>query len=152
MIRLTALAGLYLLAACAGAPVDISRVSSTTSFGMCAGYCKTTLDIEPGGATLTSEPWGRGMDPAAAPRRATKPLTPEEWRAIARLASAAKIDALPDVIGCPDCADGGAESLTIVSPRGSRTITFDHGATIQEAQPLLDRVRALRAQLAEQEN
>lgn len=152
----TALACLLSLSACqnpAGGGADaILQVSSTTSFGMCVGYCKTTLDIGPDSAVLTSEPWGRGMDPAAEPRRAEKPLTPDEWREIARLAGAATIDALPDVIGCPDCADGGAESLTIISEQGAKTITFDHGAAIPEAEPLLDRVRALRKSLSEQEN
>jgi hypothetical protein len=64
-----------------------------------------------------------------------------------RLAQEAKLDGLPAVIGCPDCADGGAESLTVIGTGGTKTISFDHGAAIKEAQPLLDRVRALRTRL-----
>jgi hypothetical protein len=42
-------------------------------------------------------------------------------------------------------------SLTIVGAKGSKTITFDHGAAIAEAQPLIDRVRALRARMMPKE-
>ncbi|MGH9419952.1 MAG: hypothetical protein ACRD3J_08265, partial [Thermoanaerobaculia bacterium] len=73
-------------------------------------------------------------------------LSAGEWQEIAQLAADARIGALPDTIGCPDCADGGAESLTIAGAT-ERTITFEHGARIEEVQPLLERVRALRTRL-----
>lgn len=125
----------------------VTKVSSTTSFGMCAGYCKTTLEISENEAVLTREPWGRGAGANLPVQRLTAALSSQEWGEIAAAAAAAKIDALPETIGCPDCADGGAESLTIVGPNGTKTITFDHGAAIAEAQPLLERVRALRTRM-----
>lgn len=79
-------------------------------------------------------------------QRFTASLSASEWQEIAQLAANARLGGLPDTIGCPDCADGGAESLMIAGAT-ERTITFDHGAQIAEAQPLLDRVRALRARL-----
>jgi hypothetical protein len=143
------------LAACEGgapnAASGVRKVASTTSFGMCAGYCKTNLEISEGQAVLTREPWGRGAGANLPPQRFTAQLSPQEWQEIARLAAAAKIDVLPEIIGCPDCADGGAESLTIETAGATKTITFDHGAAIKEAQPLLDRVRALRARLMPKE-
>ena len=132
-------------------PSPVTKVASTTSFGMCAGYCKTTLEISTTEAVLTREAWGRGAGANLPVQRFTAPLSAQEWGDIAAAAEAAKIDALPERIGCPDCADGGAESLTIVSAKGEKTITFDHGAAIAEAQPLLDRVRALRARMMPKE-
>jgi hypothetical protein len=137
------------LSACSEATTaggSVSQVVSTTSFGMCVGYCKTRLEISPGKAVLVREPGGRGQ-PTLPVERKEEVLSPQEWDEIARLAGAAKIEGLPDVIGCPDCADGGAESLTIVGPGRNKTITFDHGATIDAAQPLIERVRALRARM-----
>jgi len=140
------------LAACgggAGAPSGVARVVSTTSFGMCVGYCSTRLEISEGGAVLVRSARG-GRGGAELPdQRFTQNLSAEEWGEIARLATEAQIDALPGTIGCPDCADGGAESLTIerAGAGGAKTITFEHGAAIGEAQGLLDRVRALRASL-----
>ena len=129
----------------------VTKVASTTSFGMCAGYCKTTLEITPTQAVLTREGWGRGAGANLPLQRLTAPLSAQEWQDIASAAQAAKIDGLPETIGCPDCADGGAESLTIVGAKGTKTIKFDHGAAIAEAQPLLDRVRALRTRMLPKE-
>ncbi len=96
---------------------------------------------------LTREPWGRGAGANLPVQRLTAALSSQEWEQMAAAAAAATIDALPETIGCPDCADGGAESLTIVGPKGTKTITFDHGAAIAEAQPLLEQVRALRTRM-----
>lgn len=145
-----AIAVALVLAACgseSSARPGVTQVVSTTSFGMCVGYCSTRLEIAAGQAVLVrSSRGGRGAQELPE-QRFTAPLSPGEWREIARLAEAAKLDDLPAVIGCPDCADGGAESLSVVGAGGTKTITFEHGAAIAEAQPLLERVRALRTML-----
>ncbi len=125
----------------------VERVVSTTSFGMCVGYCSTRLEISAGQAVLVREGGGRGDGANLPAQRATTSLSASEWQEIVRLAKAAKFDGLPDVIGCPDCADGGAESLSVVGPGGTKTVKFDHGAGVEALQPLLDRVRELRAKL-----
>jgi hypothetical protein len=114
---------------------------------MCVGYCSTRLEIAQGQAVLERTAHGGRGGQDLPPQRFTATLSDVEWQEIARLAEDTKLDGLPDVIGCPDCADGGAESLTIVGPKGSKSISFDHGAAIAQAQPLLDRVRALRAKM-----
>lgn len=141
------------LAACerAATATGVRQVVSTTSFGMCVGYCSTRLEIAEGQAVLVrSSRGGRGA-PELPEQRFTQTLTPAEWGEIARLAEAATFDGLPAVIGCPDCADGGAESLTVVKAGGDKTISFEHGATIEQVQPLLARVRALREALLPKE-
>jgi hypothetical protein len=124
----------------------VRQVVSTTSFGMCVGYCSTRLELSEAGAVLVRSS-RRGRGGAALPdQRFTAALSAGEWQELSQLAANARIGALPDTIGCPDCADGGAESLTIAGAT-ERTITFEHGARIEEAQPLLERVRALRTRL-----
>jgi hypothetical protein len=142
------------LTACESAvtkPNGIAKVVSTTSFGMCAGYCKTTLTITEKEAVLVREAWGRGAGANLPTQRHATPLGAQEWADIAAAATSAKIDGLPDVIGCPDCADGGAETLTVVGEGRNKTVKFDHGAALPEAQALLDRVRALRTRLMPKE-
>ena len=130
----------------------VEKIVSTTSFGMCVGYCTTRLEISATEAVLVRQArGGRGAPEGKPDQRFATPLAGNEWAEIATLAAATKLDALPDTIGCPDCADGGAESLSIVGAGRNKTITFDHGAEIKEAQPLLDRVRALRQKLTPQE-
>lgn len=149
MILALAAAG---LSACASGPATVpesavTQVVSTTSFGMCAGYCVTRLEITEHEAVLTRDGRsGRGGAPKP-DQRFTTPISASEWQEIARLAAAVDMDALPDVIGCPDCADGGAEGLTIVRGGAEESVSFDHGANVAQAQPLLDRVRALRQRL-----
>ena len=134
------------LAACASGPSlnSVTRVVSTTSFGMCVGYCTTRLEITEGQAVLIRDGRG-GRGGAELPDQIfTATLTPAEWQELSRLAAATDLSGLPATIGCPDCADGGAETLSI---NGATPTTFDFGATINEAQPLLNRVRALRERL-----
>ena len=138
------------LAACASdvaTSTNVRQIVSTTSFGMCAGYCTTRLEISEGQAVLIRE--GRGGRGAAAlpEQRVAAALPASEWQEIASLAANTSLEGLPPVIGCPDCADGGAESLTIAGAGGSRSVSFDYGATVEQAQPLLDRVRALRTRM-----
>jgi hypothetical protein len=138
-------------AACAStsAPTaSVTRVVSTTSFGMCVGYCTTRLEISQGEAVLMRQArGGRGAPQGSPDQRFTRALTAAEWQDIQRLAAGTDLDALPDVVGCPDCADGGAEALTIIGASGSESVSFDFGATLPPAQALLDRVRTLREQL-----
>lgn len=138
------------LSACAGgtaAPTEVRQIVSTTSFGMCAGYCSTRLEISEREAVLIRDARGGRGAQDLPEQRISEELTAAEWREIAQLAANTHLDGLPPVIGCPDCADGGAESLTLERADGSQSVSFEYGATIAEAQPLLDRVRALRTRM-----
>jgi len=147
----SAVLAMSLLSACQSLstePSALTKVTSTTSFGMCVGYCKTTLVITATEAVLIREHFGRGTGADLPDQRVTTPLSAQEWQeiAIAAAAAAAAFDTLPDRIGCPDCADGGAETLSVVGP-GQKTVEFEYGASIAGVQPLLERVRALRLRL-----
>jgi hypothetical protein len=143
------------LAACAAYPApapDVTRIVATTSFGMCVGYCTTRLELSDGQAVLVREArGGRGGGASQPAQRFSTPLTPDEWRELRRLAAAADFGALPDVVGCPDCADGGAEGLSVEGANGTESVAFEYGARLPPAQPLLDRVRALRQRLTPEE-
>ena len=143
------------MAACASSPApsaaNVTRVVSTTSFGMCIGYCTTRLELTEGQAVLIREPrGGRGgaINHHAEPQRFSRPLSGAEWRDIQRLAAQTDLTAVPDVVGCPDCADGGAEGLTIEGPSGAESVSLEFRADLPQAQALLNRVRALRDELA----
>lgn len=137
-----------LLAACGGgspaaAPSDVLAIRATTSFGFCVGYCRSTLEISGERATY------RLVDPRAALPDVERTVTvaAAEWDALRSAVDRSRIESLPGVIGCPDCADGGAESLEVVADDWSRSITFEYQAAVPSIQPLLDRVRALRQRL-----
>jgi len=147
-------AGGLALAACdttATQPAStVTRIVSTTSFGMCLGYCRTRLELTDTQFVLTLEPGGRGA-PTLPVQRFTATPTAGEWQQLTTLAASARIAGLPETIGCPDCADGGAESLAIRAGNVEKQVNFDHGADITELQPLLTRVREIRTRLAPKE-
>jgi hypothetical protein len=157
LLPLTALAFALALSACASSaatpPTNVTRIVATTSFGMCVGYCTTRLEITEGEAVLIREArGGRGApNPAPVPQRFSTPLTAAEWQEIQRLAAATDLTTVPDVVGCPDCADGGAEGLTIEGPSAAESVSLEFRAELPAAQPLLNRVRALRDRLTPQE-
>lgn len=143
------------LAACATAPApsaSVTRVVSTTSFGMCVGYCTTRLEITESQAVLIREArGGRGAPQNLPAQRYATPLSAAEWQEIQRLASQADLTRVPDVVGCPDCADGGAEGLTIESGAGSESVSLEFRAELPAAQGLLSRVRGIRDRLMPRE-
>ena len=53
---------------------------------------------------------------------------------------------LDDRIGCPDCADGGAEWIEIDSMDGVKRVTFENGQTVNGIEPLVEKLRQLRNQ------
>lgn len=147
------LAAIAWLTACANttaapASATVTRIISTTSFGMCLGYCTTRLEITEGQAVLIREArGGRGAPQNLPEQRYTAQLSASEWQDIQRLAANVDFDALPATVGCPDCADGGAEGLTVEGPSGAESVSLEFRAAIPQAQPLLDRVRAIRDRL-----
>ncbi len=155
MWRTVFLMAVLALSACAGAPAspattpgEVRQIVSTTSFGMCVGYCTTRLEIGEERAVLIRQArGGRGAPQELPEQRFTTALSDSEWQEIARLAEETSFEGLPPVIGCPDCADGGAESLSIVGEGEPRGVSFEYGADIAQARALLARVRALRERL-----
>lgn len=147
------LAAIAWLTACANttaapASATVTRIISTTSFGMCLGYCTTRLEITEGRAVLIREArGGRGAPQNLPEQRYTAQLSASEWQDLQRLAANVDFDALPETVGCPDCADGGAEGLTVEGPSGAESVSLEFRAAIPQAQPLLDRVRAIRDRL-----
>ena len=118
-------------------------VRSTTSFGFCLGYCRSTLEITAERATYRLFDDRTGQ-PAL---ERIVPLTAAEWQSLDSAVSRESFEALPAVIGCPDCADGGAESLEVVAESWSSMVTFEYGDAVPQLQPLLGRVRAIRQRL-----
>lgn len=143
LLRLATLALALLLAACDDIPLDpdsVRSIESTTSFGFCLGYCRTTLTITSREAVLLEE---STREPLPA-RRTTAPVTAEEWQRLVDAIDPEAFEGLPAVVGCPDCADGGAESLEVIGDGLRERVEFEFGANLPELQPLLDRVRAVR--------
>lgn len=118
---------------------DVSFVEWTSSFGFCPpeSYCTTRLRVTGRQAVVTRE---SRVSPTV---RAETQLSVAEAEAIADAAARARFDGLPPVIGCPDCADGGAEMLTVMVEDQERTVTFEFESRLDAMEPLLSQMRSL---------
>jgi hypothetical protein len=122
---------------------DVSFVEWTSSFGFChpTSYCTTRLRVTGREAVLTLE--SRELHPVTTQTQ----LTVAEADALAAAAARARFDALPPVVGCPDCADGGAEMLTVMAGVEQESVTFEYEARLDALEPLLGQMRSLVARL-----
>jgi hypothetical protein len=121
-------------------PEGVRSIQTTTSFGFCIGYCETTLVITPNELVFTEQ----GTRQQLPPVRRTAAVSAAEWDGLVQAVNRQALEALPATVGCPDCADGGAESIEVIGDSWQKRVTFDFGANMPELQPLLARVRALR--------
>jgi hypothetical protein len=112
-----------------------------TSFGMCAGYCTTMLEVSPTSATLTET----SRDPVRQPTRTrTLPLSPSEWQRIQAAVEPNVFTSVAGVHGCPDCADGGAEWIELKTAQSVARVTFQYGQAPPAIARLQGEIRALR--------
>src|SRR5688572_15868556 len=123
--------GLVALPTC-GSPSSPSdqpvAFTGIVSFGFCAPalYCTSRLELSEQGAVLTYESQER------APRVQRRDLQPGEWQRLVAALDATRLGALPSRIGCPDCADGGAETLTVAFADGrSSSVTFEYNQDVR---------------------
>lgn len=157
MKKIVVVLGLLMLATAGGcniaheepvAPVagPTQVVRTGTSFGNCIGYCNTEMTIDSTEVTLTKSAGGRS---ATHPPDSIKTLTIslDEWRAINEAADFTTLATLDTIIGCPDCADGGAEWIELRRGDAVKRVTIEYGTTIPPIKELMDRVRAVRDRL-----
>lgn len=117
-------------------------VRSGTSFGMCVGHCSTVLTVD--SREIVFEEISRDAK-AYPPRVQRRPISEAEWREVRALASDDAFFALEKSYGCPDCADGGAEWVEVERDGRSKRVVLEYGRSLPGADPLLARLREIRA-------
>ncbi len=117
-------------------------IRSGTSFGMCAGYCYSEVTIAAGATTVARKSF---LDRANYPdKQCTGSAVGDDWQQLQRLINREVLRQLPETLGCPDCADGGAEWIEIEEGENTYRITFEYNTDIPEIGPLLSKVREIR--------
>ncbi len=122
-------------------------IKSGTSFGFCAGYCTREIEINDSEVTFIASSRGTGDDPDLT---LVENLTSTEWNSLLTLIDMDALLALDDVIGCPDCADGGAEWIQVMDGDTIKKITFEFNDSLETIQPLLDKLRVIRNRMNDQ--
>lgn len=115
-------------------------IRSGTSFGFCIGYCERELTLNGTSATFVI----RGTRQQLPDKTCTGTLTADEWNALVTKASFSAFQQQPERLGCPDCADGGAEFVEIETEGKKHRVTFEAGKTIPGFESLVELLRKKR--------
>ena len=119
---------------------SIDSISYGTSFGMCASYCINNLSISNDNVTFSKSKHGQTPDT----KTCTSAISKDELTAIKNLVDENKVIALPERIGCPDCADGGAEWVSITLGGKTHKVVFEYGKAPVELAAIVAKFRVLK--------
>lgn len=108
-----------------------------TSFGECIGYCITETYLEDAEVTIIRRAWGDEREPV----KSTFTISTEQMNAILGGIDEEKFKKLPETLGCPDCADGGAEWLEVDYGDEKKRVTFEY---MDDIDGISDAVQILR--------
>lgn len=121
---------------------DVLTIRSGTSFGMCAGYCKSDYVFNGTSVTLTQN--GTRSSAQAPAKTCQTTVSSADWDALKALANFDTFSSKPATLGCPDCADGGAEYIELQLGDRKHRVTFEYNKTIPGFEPLVDALRRKR--------
>jgi len=123
--------------------VEISQIKYGTSFGMCVGYCKREILLKSGSVTYSRSGWIDTIETISC----TELLSELSWNSFKSVLDSKKFFELPQIIGCPDCADVGSEWIEIEALSGKKhKVTFEY---MNEPDELKDCIIGLREQIVE---
>lgn len=114
-----------------------------TSFGECLGYCQRDMVIQNGLVLFTKSSWQPGYPDLTIARE----LTTKEWSQLLKNIDWPEFQKLPDIIGCPDCTDGGAEWIEIKYPDTAKNVMFEYGASLEGHGTLLQQLHGIFARM-----
>ncbi len=106
-----------------GLQTQITKIKYGTSFGFCVGYCWKQIVIT--NDKVEFEKMSRDDDE---PVTCDRNFSCTEWLPLTQEIDVDDFFAMDETIGCPDCADGGAEWIAIQSGSSTHKVTFDYMA------------------------
>lgn len=124
---------------------DALIIRTGTSFGFCVGYCQKEYVFRETDVTLTQT----SRSPVQPVKTCQTALSQADWNALKAAANVTVLSQQPETLGCPDCADGGAEFIELQTGEQKHRVTFEYGKTIPGLEPLVDALRNQRNQFAE---
>jgi hypothetical protein len=117
----SALIGLLSFSACEkGNFNDSTKIAYGTSFGLCVDYCVKELSLNQSKAAYIKSKNGANPDTKVC----TKPILEADFLEIRQLLEASNFESLPEKIGCPDCADDGAEWVEVTHNGKTYKVTY----------------------------
>ncbi|SFH51347.1 hypothetical protein [Pedobacter insulae] len=119
---------------------SIDTIGYGSSFGMCVGYCNHSLSISENKVTFVKK---ANSQTSPDTKTCSSTLAADEAKVFKDLMEDSKIAALPKTIGCPDCADGGAEWVSVTTGSKEYKVVFEYGKEPKELKAIVKKLRAL---------
>ena len=120
--------------------IEVDYLFYGTSFGECIGYCTREVIVS-GQAVFIKSGWdldGSLPDSSCSIQYFVNPLP-----AYLEKIDIAYFKSIDDVIGCPDCADGGAEWLELSFEGDVKRVTFEYMNEPSELTEVITDLRGL---------
>lgn len=124
------------------AATDALTIRTGTSFGMCVGYCQSDYVFNGTSVTLTQN--GTRTQAQSPTKTCQITISPTEWETLKSLANIDAFSSKAETLGCPDCADGGAEYVELQTGDRKHRVSFEYNKTIPGFEPLVDALRKRR--------
>ncbi|MCX6227268.1 MAG: hypothetical protein NTV01_21405 [Bacteroidia bacterium] len=113
------------------------KIEYGTSFGECMGYCKRDISITSDKIVFTKSGW----DNSVKTKHCDQDIADDDFSDLTGKIDLQDFKDLDEVIGCPDCADGGAEWIRIVTPDSDKKVTFEYGNEPDEVKAFIEILR-----------
>lgn len=121
---------------------NLQEIAYGSSFGMCVGYCMSEISVSADQVTFSKSKNGNKPDT----KTCTKAIAESEVAALKKLVNTSEFNKLKDVIGCPDCADGGSEWVTLKLEGKLRKVTFEYGNAPEALKDIVTKLREMSAE------
>ena len=121
----------------------IVEFKTGTSFGFCLGYCLSDLTITANNVDYILYGWDEN-DPVFRPVAISDTVDSNDWEDLNTHFNFEIFMSLDSIIGCPDCADGGAEWFEIVTIDTTRRVTIEFGDSLDGLNNYIDLLRSVR--------
>ncbi|NOQ24689.1 MAG: hypothetical protein GQ564_04935 [Bacteroidales bacterium] len=123
---------------------EIVSIGYGTSFGECIGYCNRNLEII--GTDIKFKASGQTVTGKLPDIVITDEISIEDWEKLVNTFDIFIFRNMEEVIGCPDCADGGAEWIEIKTDEISHKIVFEYNNEPEEFKNYIEKLRELLEQ------
>ena len=117
-------------------------IRAGTSFGYCVGYCNTDYVFNGTSVTLTQTSFRQAAQYPA--KTCQNTISAADWNTLKSQATLDTFSKVAEQLGCPDCADAGAEYVELQLGDQKHRVTFETARTIPGFEPLVDAVRKQR--------
>ncbi|MEJ2884291.1 hypothetical protein [Pedobacter sp. GR22-6] len=115
-------------------------ITHGSSFGHCQGMCNKELKLYPKKTEFKT--WSNG--PGISQLEKGVATTGKDYEAILAKIDVKKFKRLKNTYGCPDCADGGAEWISLKMGFSTKKVTFEFGNPPEELKSINDDLRKVQ--------